>query len=159
MAPETPPTPQPPSPLQTDALAHSHPGVLDNDSQPALTNLIVQNQCFLVQAESRPWFRGQAGLRPRRQAPEKETDETGMSPQGGVSQGHPGFLPSRGVGGEGGPEMGIKGVWVTCRIKRLDPEGGEGQKVSHPNEETASSKGPRFPWRVQLYLRRQTFRV
>ena len=55
--------------------------------------------------------------------------------------------------------MGIKGVWVTCRIKRLDPEGREGQKVSHPNEETASSEGPRFPWRVRLYLHRQTFRV
>ena len=31
--------------------------------------------------------------------------------------------------------------------------------VSHPNEETASSEGPRFPWRVWLYLHRQTFRV
>lgn len=41
--------------------------------------------------------------------------------------------------------MGIKGVLGHLQGKRLDPEGGEGQKVSHPNEETASSGGPDFP--------------
>lgn len=145
MAPETPPTLQPPSPLQTDALAHSHPGVLDNDSQPALTNLIVQNQCFLVQAESRPWFRGQAGLRPRRQAPEKETDETGMSPRGGVSQGHPGFLPSRGVGVREALRWGSRESGSLAELRDLTQREGRGKRSAILTRRLPPPRGPDFP--------------
>lgn len=106
------PRPHPTTPAN-ECAALSHPGVLDHDSQPALTSPTVQNQCFLVQNEPSRRFRGQAGASPWRQALEKETDESGMSPQGGVSRGHPCFLPRRGVGSEGGPGMGIKGAWVT----------------------------------------------
>lgn len=55
--------------------------------------------------------------------------------------------------------MGIKGVWVTCRIKRSDPEGRGVAEVSHPNEEGCllrGSKGPGFPWSVWLCLCIQT---
>lgn len=36
---------------------------------------------------------------------------------------------------EGSPDLGIKGAWVICRLKRLDPGGRERAKVSHTNEE------------------------
>lgn len=35
----------------------------------------------------------------------------------------------------GSPDLGIKGAWVICRLKRLDPGGRERAKVSHTNEE------------------------
>lgn len=62
-------------------------------------------------------------------------------------------------GGEGGPEMRINGFWVTCRMKRFDPEGRQESEVSHPNKEGCllrGSKGPRFPWSVGLCLYIQT---
>lgn len=45
--------------------------------------------------------------------------------------------------------MGIKEVWVICRIKRLDPAGREEAKVSHANKEGCLLRrlwgGPAFP--------------
>ena len=41
--------------------------------------------------------------------------------------------------------MGIKGVWVTCRIKRLDPEGGEGQRSAILTRRLPPPRGPDFP--------------
>lgn len=56
---------------------------------------------------------------------------------------------------EGSPDLGVKGAWVICRIKRLDPGRREGAKVSHTNEEgflLRGFQGPSFPWRVWLCL-------
>lgn len=57
-----------------------------------------------------------------------------MSLPGGVSRGHPCFLPDARVGVREARD-GIKTSWVIRRIKRLDPEGREGAKVSPANEE------------------------
>ena len=135
----------PPITLQTDALAHSHPGVLDNDSQPALTSPIIQNQCFLVQAESRPWFRGQAGVSPRRQTLEKETDESGMSPRGGVSQGHPGFLPSRGVGVREALRWGSRESGSLAELRDLTQREGRGKRLAILTRRLPPPRGPDFP--------------